>query len=322
MIDSGIIILVALGFFFLGVVIVLLVIRAFTPDQELRERLRTYAFIPNARPRQRVIRPLGRFYRLRRRLNFMLAAIGSQELDTKLMTANWQITVTEFVLIRLLVMVVGLVVGWMIFDSPISGLSLAILANLLPGILLRRAIHRRRVNFEGQLVDALVLIQGAVRSGFSLLQAVEVVEKEMQPPIAIEFQRVTREVSLGLSLGQALENIKDRMNNPDLDLIVTAINIHNQVGGNLTTMLNAVTETVRDRDYLFREARVITTQQRYTSYLLSLLPVFMAGILFMVSPRYISQIFQPDIYIIIPIFSLIGIVLGHFALRRITTIEV
>lgn len=318
---SGILI-IALGFLLLGGLFFVVLLRSASPTGELRERLQTYALIPDSAPRQRTESRAGRFYRLRRRLNVMLSSLGSEDMNSQLMAANWQITVTEYILIRLGLMVGGLIGGWLIFGSPISGLALGILSNIVPGILLRRAIHRRRLSFEAQLVDALVLIQGAVRAGFSLLQAVEVVEREMEPPASIEFRRVTREISLGLTLSQALHNLDERMQNPDLGLVVTAVNIHNQVGGNLVTMLNAVTETVRERDHLFREARVITTQQRYTSYLLSLLPVFLAGMIFMLSPEYITQLLRPGIYIFIPILAVVGIIAGHIVMQRIAKIEV
>jgi tight adherence protein B len=167
-----------------------------------------------------------------------------------------------------------------------------------------------------------VLINGAVRAGFSLLQAMEVVEREMAAPASEEFRRVQREVGLGLPLGEALGNLSARMQNDDLDLMVTAINIQGRVGGNLSTMLAAVTETIRDRVRLFAEVRVLTTQQRYTSYLLSLLPFFIAGILFLLNPDYMSRLFDPGPYLCIPIGAVIGIVLGYFAIRRLGKIEV
>lgn len=318
---SGTLLMVGIALLILAAIAAFVWTRTSAPEGELQERLKIYASIPETTSRQQK-RSSARLYRLRRRLNMMLSALGSEDMNMQLMAANWHITVTEYILIRLGLMVAGLLVAWAIFGSVISGLALAIIANLIPGILLRRSISRRRIRFEGQLVDVLVLIQGAVRAGFSLLQAVEVVEREMTPPASTEFQRVTREVSLGVSLTQALNNLKDRMENADLDLIVTAVNIHNQVGGNLTTMLNAVTETVRERDRLFREARVITTQQRYTSYLLSLLPVILAGMIFMINPEYMTQLLRPGIYMLIPIFAILGIIAGHIVLQRITKIEV
>jgi len=118
---------------------------------------------------------------------------------------HWQITVTEYILIRLGLMIAGLMVGWLVFGTPVSGLALAILANLVPGILLRRAIHRRRMKFQAQLVDVLVLIQGAVRAGFSPAPGIGGVVRETEAPASDEFRRVTREVSLGLTLSQALK---------------------------------------------------------------------------------------------------------------------
>jgi tight adherence protein B len=145
----------------------------------------------------------------------------------------------------------------------------------------------------------------------------------VQPPASVEFRRVHTEVGLGLSLSQALDNLSNRMENQDLDLVVTAVKIHNQVGGNLSTMLDAVTETVRERDRLFREARVITTQQRYTSYLISLLPVVIGLLIFILNPDYMMQLFTSGVYyLMIPILAVMGVIAGHFVLQRITKIEV
>ena len=316
--------IVILGFVSLiGLALVLFfLLRSTASGGDMQERIQTYATVPDFINQQRVKRVSPRLFRLRRRLNSMLSLLGTDDMNLQLMRADWNITATEYILIRIGLMIGGLVLGWLIFGSLLSGLALAILMNLVPGILLRRSASRRQIKFEGQLVDVLVLINGAVRTGFSLLQAMEVVEREMQPPASEEFRRVHTEVSLGLSLSDALTNLSARMQNQDLDLVITAVKIHNQVGGNLSTMLEAVTETVRERDRLFREARVLTTQQRYTSYLISLLPVAIGLLLFMLNPGYMMQLFTRGIYILIPIFAVIGIIAGHFVLQRIAKIEV
>jgi tight adherence protein B len=247
--------------------------------------------------------------------------LGSQELNLALMSANWPVTVGEYLLIRVGAALLGLALGWLL-GTPISGIGLAVIAYLTPAVLLNRGVHRRRLEFERQLVDVLVLINGAVRAGFSLLQSMEVVEREMAAPASEEFRRVQREVGLGLPLSEALTNLAARMENPDLDLMVMAINIQGKVGGNLSTMLTAVTETIRDRIRLFAEVRVITTQQRYTSYLISLLPFFIGGILFLMSPEYMSRLFDPGPRLCIPIGAITGIILGYFTIRRLGKIEV
>jgi tight adherence protein B len=313
----GLLVLVGLG------MVMFYLIRTSNRGDVMQERLRVYAAVPDYAVQRKTARTNPRLYRLRRQLNSMLSILGTEDINLRLMRANWQITSTEFILIRIGLMVAGLVLGWLIFGSLLSGFALAIIANLIPGILLRRSASKRQIKFEGQLVDILVLVNGAVKTGFSLLQALEIVEREMEPPASEEFRRVHTEIGLGLTLTQALNNLSDRMQNQDLDLVVPAVNIHSQVGGNLSTMLEAVTETVRERDRLFREARVLTTQQRYTAYMISLLPIFIGLIMFMINPLYIMQLFTSGFYILlIPIFAVIGIIAGHFVMQRIAKIDV
>ena len=307
-----------------GLALVLfLLLRSGASGGELQERIQVYATVPEYVLERKTSRANPRLFRIRRQVNAMLSVLGTEELNLQLMRADWKITATEYMLMRIGLMVVGLLIGWLFFGSILSGLAGAILANLFPGILLRRAANRRQIKFESQLVDVLVLITGAVKTGFSLLQAMEVVEREIEPPASDEFRRVHTEIGLGISLSQALDNLSARMQNQDLDLVVTAVKIHAQVGGNLSTMLEAVTETVRERDRLFREARVITTQQRYTSYMISLLPIAIGLGMFMINPDYVMKLFTSGtFYLLIPIFAVIGIIAGHFVLQRITKIEV
>jgi tight adherence protein B len=203
----------------------------------------------------------------------------------------------------------------------VAGISLAVMAFFIPDLILKRAISQRRLNFGKQLVDVLVLMTGAVRAGYSLPQAIEVVSKEMKAPAADEFRRVRHEIGLGLSLTQALANLVARMENDDLYLAVTAININSQVGGNIVTMLDAVSSTIRDRVRLFSEVRVLTAQQRFGSYVLTFLPVGMAAAMFLINPEYMMRLFDPQI-ICIPVFAVIMIFLGNLAVRRLAKIEV
>ena len=311
----GLIVLVALGLVASGLV------RTLNGGDDTFERLQVYAAIPEVIQRRGPGQSRMGLMRLRVRLNAMLSMLGSETLSLQLLSANWPITVTEFVLLRMAITLVILLMGWLLFHSPVSGVALAIIAYLIPAILLNRGINNRRLAFERQLVDVLVLINGAVRAGFSLLQAIEVVEKEMKSPASEEFRRVRREVGLGLPLHEALNNLATRMHNSDLDLMVTAINIHYKVGGNLATMLVAVTETIRERIRLFSEVRVITTQQRYTSYLISLLPFIVGALFFIINPTYTSRLLEPGM-ICYPIGALVGVILGNIVIRRLARIEV
>lgn len=305
----------------LGGVLVLLAISNFLSGGEAeKQRLIDFAALPVLTPE--TDRRRSRLTRLRMQLNTLLSGADSRKLDLQLMQANWHLTTMEFLLIRVSLTAGSFLLGWLGTRSLLPGLGLAVIAYLVPSLALRRKIGKRQIGFEKQLIDVLVLLTGAVRSGFSLLQAIEVVAREIKPPASEEFRRVLREIGLGVPLPQALRNLAARMENDDLDLAVTAVEIQYQVGGNLATMLSAVTDTVRERVRLFGEVRVQTAQQRYTGYLLSMLPFFMGGLLFIMNPEYIGALFEPGPILCIPLGALAGIVLGHIAIRRIARIEV
>jgi len=311
----GLIILLA------AIIVAIGVRRLLVGGDGLGERLKVYAALPVQTRQREPQRGRGLVRRLRMRMNAIFSGFASQELSLQLMSAYWPVSATEYVIIRLVVTALGFILGWLISGSPLGGVGLGILAYVIPGLMLKISTNRRRQKFSRQLVDVLVLMTGSVRAGFSLLQAMELIAREIAPPTSEEFERVLREVGLGRTVSQALGELAHRMQNKDLNLLVTAINIQYQVGGNMTTMLESVTETIRERIRLFGEVRVITTQQRITSYVLSLLPFFVAGAMFLVNPDYMVRLFDPSIRCI-PVGALLGIILGFIIVRRMTRLDI
>jgi len=313
----------AIGLITLAAIIVLAIgLRRFlVGGGAVNERLQAYIALPEPASRRKTEASRTWVTHLRVRLNAAFSGFATNELTRQLMSANWPLTPTEFILTRLVITVFAFLVGWLIVNSVLIGLGAAIIVYLIPGIMLRISVNRRREKFSRQLVDVLVLMTGAVRAGFSLLQAIEVVTRELGPPASEEFLRVVREVSLGRTLHQALNDLAERMEDRDLNLLVTAVNIQYQVGGNLAFMLSSVTETIRERIRLFGEVRVLTTQSRMTAYVLSLLPFFVFGILFMIAPSYMIRLFDRSI-ICIPLGALTGIILGFILVRRMARIDI
>ena len=176
-------------------------------DAVIDERLHIYATWQERRTRQ----PTGRIgvyvRQVRNWLNATLPFLFSNQLVVQLASANWPITAVEYTILRVTLTVLAFVLGWALSSYAIGGFGLALLVYIIPGIVLRNRINKRRLDFERQLVDVLVLINGAVRAGFSLVQSLEVVVKEMRAPANEEFGRVLHEISLGRSIGQALENL-------------------------------------------------------------------------------------------------------------------
>ena len=290
----------------------------------VRERISRYVEIPPETPgtTQFMIKRREVVTGYRSKLNEFLGKFASKSLNLRLQSSNWQITVTEFIMVQIGAALLGFLIIWLISGSIIIGVIAAILFYLLPGFFLQQSIFRRQRKFQNQLVDVLVLIRGAVQAGFSLLQSMDVVVREMPAPAGEEFARVQREVQLGIPLGQSLENLSERMESDDLKMVVTAIIINSQVGGNLSLMLTAVTETIRNRIALLGEVRSLTSYARYASNLLTLLPFLTALIVTLLSPGYFSEAVKSPVVILMFIIALIGIILGNIWLRKLTHIEV
>ena len=236
--------------------------------------------------------------------------------------ADLTLTVTEYLAIRVgLVVLLGLI-GFLIQRNLLVAPVLAAVGVFLPTIYVRSRQSRRLRALNGQLPDVLDHLQGSLRSGYGLLQAVEWVSRQIPNPAGMEFDRVLREVQLGRGLLEALESMVRRIPSDDLALIVTAIKIQYEVGGSLAEILEIVAYTIRERVRIQREIRVLTSQQRLSGYVLMVLPIGMGVFLAVVNPDYFMQLFTPGPTLCIPIGTVIMMIVGFIVMRRIVDIEV
>jgi len=171
-------------------------------------------------------------------------------------------------------------------------LVLAMIGFFVPRLYVSRLISSRLIGFETQLPDTLGLWVNALRSGYSVMQAMEAIARDAPEPTMGEFQRVVKEVQLGIDMPDALEHLLERIESDDLDLVVTAVNIQREVGGNLAEILDVISTTIRERIKLKGEIRVLTAQGRITGYLISFLPIGLALFLNAASPGYMGQLFD------------------------------
>ncbi|MEW5988919.1 MAG: type II secretion system F family protein, partial [Chloroflexota bacterium] len=194
------------------------------------------------------------------------------------------------------------------------------------------AANRRLRAFNGQLSDTLNLWVNSLRSGYSVLQGMEAIATELPPPVSKEFERVIQEVRLGLSLNQALSNMLRRVPSDDLDLVVTAVNIQREVGGNLAEILDIISYTIRERVRIKGEIRTLTAQGRFSGWVVSLLPIGLALLLYKINPTYMSGLFGKGAPWVLPGvlpcgWLVVGIGLmfigaGVLAVKKIVDIEV
>jgi tight adherence protein B len=245
-----------------------------------------------------------------------------ERLEHQLTAADSNMSVGEFVMLRLAIVLWAFVIGWLISRQPVAGILLAIIGWMVPGIWLNMKKSKRAKAFADQLPDMLTMMTGSLRAGYGLLYAITVVEKEMPEPIASEFGRVLRETALGYSLSDALDHLVARVQNDDLELVVTAVHIQSEVGGSLADVLDTISKTIRERIQLKGQIRAITSQQKMTGNLLSALPFALGTSLFLMSPDYMSSMLQPGWPLIFPAAAIFGVILGNVVMRKMTKIEI
>ena len=266
--------------------------------------------------------PSQQFDKFRGWINDSLHGLSSDKLKLKLSSAYWSVTDTEYILIRITVTAFVFILGWLIPGNILGGILLAAIAILVPPILLEKAIAQRQQKFHNQLLDVLLLITGAVQAGYSLMQALDLAVNEVPAPASEEFGRVLSEIRFGISLEGTLFNLAERMASDDMQIVVTAIIINSQVGGNLSTVLDSTISTIRDRMHLFGEIKSLTSYARYVGNFLTLMPFIMGFIIFLMAPDFFSSVKTSIITQALLGMALFGLIIGNIWIRKIVQIKV
>jgi tight adherence protein B len=239
--------------------------------------------------------------------------------------ADLKFKVAEYLALIVISMVVAGALAWLLgsrhWISLLIGLVFGFLA---PGFYVRRQQRQRLRRFNDQLSDMLNLMVNGLRAGYSTMQAMEAVSKELPSPISDEFRRVVQEIQIGIPMETALENLLRRIPSDDLDFVVTAVNVQREVGGNLSEILDNISFTIRERVRIKGEIRVLTAQVRTTGTVLSLIPFFLTMVLWFLNPAYLMSFSQagPQCAIIVACLVVFLVGSGYFVMTRIADIEV
>lgn len=252
-------------------------------------------------------------------------------IKARIAKSDVKLRVSEYIALRLLFAGAAGFLSYLIFDNIlVVGIVGAIVGSFIPTIYLNYSARRRLRAFEDQLSQTLNLWVNALRSGYSVLQSMEAIATELPPPVSVEFERVVQEVRLGLSVPQALNNMERRVPSEDLDLVITAVNIQREVGGNLAEILDTISFTIRERVRIKGEIRTLTAQGRLSGWIISLLPMALAFILLALNAQYMSQLWIREDPMVGPIpcgwiviaVGLIMMAIGIYVIQRIVDIEV
>jgi len=221
---------------------------------------------------------------------------GKPSVAEQLQRADLKLRTSEFFLIQLGSTAFFVIISLLRFGLPLGGLIqmivFGIVGYLLPGFYVKYRTNKRLKAFNNQLGDTLTLLSNALKAGYSFAQAIDTVAKNAVPPIGDEFARAVREMNLGGSPDEALQNITKRIASPDFDLVATAYSIHRTVGGNLAEILDNIAYTIRERVRIKGEISTLTAQARASGTLITFLPIVLATFMYFVTPTYFRPMFE------------------------------
>jgi tight adherence protein B len=250
---------------------------------------------------------------------------GKPSVAEQLGRADLKLRTSEYFMIQIGSAVLLALVAAVRFGFPggvIQVVIFAVAGYLIPGFYVKYRIGRRLKAFNGQLGDTLTLLSNALKAGYSFAQAIDTVAKNAVPPIADEFARAVREMNLGGSPDEALQNITKRIASADFDLVATAYSIHRTVGGNLAEILDNIAYTIRERVRIKGEIATLTAQARASGTLITFLPLVLATFMYFVTPTYFRPMFENFIGWILIAIGAFMIFVGNLIIRRVVAIEV
>lgn len=246
----------------------------------------------------------------------------SQNWAKQLEKAGLTLTVREYLILRI---VVGVAIGlvFMMF----TGLALLLLVGfpigyMFPSFFVKFRIGGRMKKLDSQLIELLQMVSSSLRAGFGLQQALEASSEQVPDPLSTEIRRAMRDIAMGASVEQALQAMNTRVASPDFDIVITAILIQRQVGGNLAEILDNVAHTMRERERIKGEIATLTAQQKLTGIVIGGIPVGLAGVFFLINKDFIMLLFTEPMGRLMLLGAIVLEGLGAFCIKKIVNIEV
>ena len=309
---------------FILLILVLLLEYRSRNRRTLARRMRYYAGGMDTQEKPKEKRPLAeRFMDLLRSSGKLLSNIRhARGLDFKMQKAGIPLLGTEFLILLGISAVLSAVIVFAVTKKLFAGVLVAVVVVVAEWVYVLLKISRREAAFTNQLGDCLMMVANAMRAGFSFLQAMDLVAKEMEPPISAEFKHVMRDINLGASVERALDDMDKRVSSPDFSLVVTAVLIQQQVGGDLAHILDTISDTIQDRIRMRREIHTLTSHGRMSGYVLGVLPFALGAFISVVNPGYIEPLFTERLGQIAIGIAVVMVLIGFIVIQRIVDIEV
>lgn len=213
-------------------------------------------------------------------------------------------------------------VGLLATGNILAAIVAALLGAMLPVPAINEMQRRRRMKFDTQLVDTLTLMSNSLRAGLSFVQAVEMVAREMPAPTSQEFELVLKEFKVGVPIDVALDRLSARMGSPNLDLMVTSVNILREVGGRLTETFDAIASTIRERDKAETKIRTYTAQGKMQAYVIAAMPFALGFFLHLIDPGYIKPMYTTTLGWVMLVIMITLQLVGLMVIKKMVQIRI
>jgi tight adherence protein B len=244
------------------------------------------------------------------------------KVESMLERANLPLRAPEAMFFTAVLALVLVVLSFFLTGNILVALIVAGFAAVVPGAVLNFLIRKRQKAFRAQLPDMLTLLAGTLKAGYSIGQGFESVSTEVDDPMGRELRRVVTETRLGRSLEESLEAVAERLESEDFGWAVMAIRIQREVGGNLAELLLTVADTMTQRERLRREVSTLTAEGRISAIIIGALPPVLAGVMFVLNPEYIKELFSPGLGYMLIGAALVMMAIGFAWMKKTITIEV
>ncbi len=294
-------------------------------DQRVQRRInyyldinRKYKSLKKKKPKEKIskIKNISEFIRGK------LSDTKQERIEQLLRSAGAELNPEQYVLLRCFFAIILAGIIYLITGSVIAAVPGGIAGYASPKLWLKSKTKKRIQKFNESLPDMISTIIGSLRAGYSFPQALKTVSEECESPVKEEITLLLKEMSYGVTVEEALNNLNKRMPSNDLEIMIQAILIQRLVGGNLSTVLETIVKTIRERNTLERQVQTLTSQGRMSGRVIGLLPVAIGFVIYLINPEYMVAFFGNMIgKILISVGVLFGII-GFILINKLTKIEV
>ncbi|MCI3926849.1 type II secretion system F family protein [Paenibacillus sp. TRM 82003] len=299
---------------------------AFLSDRRLQRRMKAYLQQAESTKRPLDRRKFDLFVQLqsykRTVREKVLTKQNNAKLEKALLRAGLPLRPEEFVMFHWIIAALSAGLGVIFLSHWVFGLLGATIGYALPPWWLKKKQRDRLRAFNDELPEMLSTMIGSLRAGFSLAQSLKTVVDEMGEPIRSEMDAVLKEMQYGHSMEEAFHSLKERMPSEDLELMIQAILIQKQVGGNLATILETIVGTIRERNGIQRQLKTLTAQGKLSGIVIGLLPFALGIMIYMMEPNHIGTLFKHPVGIALLAAGFVSGSIGFVLIRKVTTIEV